>query len=369
MKPKIFVSSTYYDLKYIRENIEKLVRDLGFDSILFESGDVTFEHDKPIDSSCYKEVTNANMLLLIVGGRYGSEAITNGFEDYSKKYDKYYTSITKNEFLTAKDKGIPIYVFVDNNVLTEYETFKKNKDVYYQLEKEASTKKLNFAFVDSANIFEFIYDLYLTGLPIYRFNKYEDIEIQFRMQISGLLYLYLEGLIEKKNDEKVAQSVDSMMNLMERMEKMVQSVGKKVLEDDPEILNKIMNEQNQSIVLFGLKQMGKKITTSMGNEKDFVIWNNLSSYILDDYLFSDRFHELIENQYNENGYEHLREFRAEVKDTIINLLSSQNIILEKIDFNELEDLATDINLQLKDCNLYEIKAAFAKILYDNWMPF
>ncbi len=233
MKPKVFVSSTYYDLKYIRENIEKLLNDMGFESILFESGDVTFEHDKPMDTSCYKEVSNSNMLILIVGGRYGSKASSMSEDEYVNKYEKYYTSVTKKEFLTARERGIPIYVFIESNVLTEYETFKKNRDIYYQLEKNNSAKKMSFAYVDSVNVFEFINDLYLTGLPIFRFNRYEDIEYQFRSQVSGLLYLYLESLVTKKTDRKVSESVDSMRNLIERIEKMVQKVGEKVLENDP----------------------------------------------------------------------------------------------------------------------------------------
>jgi len=63
--------------------------DLGFERIIFESGDVTFEHDDPLESSCYKEVRNSNMLMLIVGWRYGSESIMMGLDEYSRNIQLY----------------------------------------------------------------------------------------------------------------------------------------------------------------------------------------------------------------------------------------------------------------------------------------
>lgn len=39
-RPKVFVSSTYYDLKHIRASMEVFIESLGFDAILFEKGDI-----------------------------------------------------------------------------------------------------------------------------------------------------------------------------------------------------------------------------------------------------------------------------------------------------------------------------------------
>ena len=57
-KPKIFISSTYYDLKHIRFGLENFIKDFGYEPIVFEKGNITFHHDKPIDISCYDEVNN-----------------------------------------------------------------------------------------------------------------------------------------------------------------------------------------------------------------------------------------------------------------------------------------------------------------------
>ena len=72
MKPRIFVSSTYYDLKYIRNDLENFIKSFGYESVLFESGGVAFVPNNDIESSCYNEIKNCHMLILIIGGRYGS---------------------------------------------------------------------------------------------------------------------------------------------------------------------------------------------------------------------------------------------------------------------------------------------------------
>lgn len=51
-KPRVFVSSTYYDLKHIRTSMELFIRSLGYEPILSEKGDIAFTPDKPLDESC-----------------------------------------------------------------------------------------------------------------------------------------------------------------------------------------------------------------------------------------------------------------------------------------------------------------------------
>ena len=69
-KPRVFLSSTYYDLKHVRERIERFLANFGMEPVLFENDNVTFEFNKP----CYNEVKTCQMMVLIVGGRYGSAA-------------------------------------------------------------------------------------------------------------------------------------------------------------------------------------------------------------------------------------------------------------------------------------------------------
>ena len=128
MKPRIFVSSTYYDLKYIRENIQKFIEKFNFESVLSEAGDITFEHGKELDESCYEAVKQCHMMILIVGGRYGSAASS---EKHRKKYDSEYISITRKEVETAFEMNLPVFIFVEKNVYAEFQTFLKNRDVTF----------------------------------------------------------------------------------------------------------------------------------------------------------------------------------------------------------------------------------------------
>jgi hypothetical protein len=73
-KPRIFVSSTYYDLRHLRSSLENFIESFGFEAILSEKGDIAYLPDTPLDESCYREARSADTFVLIIGGRYGSEA-------------------------------------------------------------------------------------------------------------------------------------------------------------------------------------------------------------------------------------------------------------------------------------------------------
>lgn len=75
MKPRIFISSTFYDLKYIREDLANFVRSYGYEPILFEDGDIGYTPGKNLDTSCYDSMRNSDMVILIIGGEYGSAAV------------------------------------------------------------------------------------------------------------------------------------------------------------------------------------------------------------------------------------------------------------------------------------------------------
>jgi hypothetical protein len=68
-KPRIFVSSTYYDLRHIRAVLEGFIRQLGYEPVLFEKGAIPFRHDKTLEENCLSEIDACDILILIVGGR------------------------------------------------------------------------------------------------------------------------------------------------------------------------------------------------------------------------------------------------------------------------------------------------------------
>ena len=66
-KPKVFVSSTYYDLRHIRAVLEAFIKQFGYDPVLFEKGAIPFQHDKTLEDNCLNEIEACDMLILIRG--------------------------------------------------------------------------------------------------------------------------------------------------------------------------------------------------------------------------------------------------------------------------------------------------------------
>ncbi len=191
-KPRVFVSSTYYDLKHLRSSLDIFVEGLGFEPILSEKGDIAYSPDLPLDESCYREVESADIFVLLVGGRYGSEA--SGKEKRpSRQFFERYESITKKEYESALRKDTPTYILIESNVYAEYHTFLKNKE----------NKEIAYAHVDSANIFHLIEEILSKprNNPTHTFERFSDIEEWLRDQWAGL---FRELLNRKSQQQQLA---------------------------------------------------------------------------------------------------------------------------------------------------------------------
>lgn len=176
-KPRIFVSSTYYDLKHIRASLDVFIESLGYEAVLSEKGEVAYAHDLPLDESCYAEVRNADILVLVIGGRYGSAA-SSDVSALPQKFHERYESITKMEYQAAIDNGTASYILIEAAVLAEYRTYQKNKE----------NQGVIYAHVDSVNVFRLIEEVLSKrkGNPVQQFEKYGDIEGWLREQWAGL---------------------------------------------------------------------------------------------------------------------------------------------------------------------------------------
>jgi len=121
----------------------------------------------PLDESCYREVANSDIYVLIVGGRYGSEASESKTSNAKEFYD-FYESITRKEHQAAVGAGIPIYILIERSVYSELQTFRKNRE----------NQTITYAHVDSVNIFRFIEEILAMprNNPIEQFDRYADIE-------------------------------------------------------------------------------------------------------------------------------------------------------------------------------------------------
>jgi hypothetical protein len=154
-RPRVFVSSTFYDLRHVRNDIERFVRELGYDPILHERGHVPYGSEEELENYCYREVSNCDILVSIVGSRFGTQA---------KGED---ASISQMELKTALNLGKQVYIFIENAVFHEYNTYLKNRD----------NPSIKYSSVDDTRIFRFIE--FIKSLPvnniIHGFDSVEEI--------------------------------------------------------------------------------------------------------------------------------------------------------------------------------------------------
>ncbi|MDE5830584.1 MAG: DUF4062 domain-containing protein, partial [Clostridia bacterium] len=201
MKPRIFISSTFYDLKYIREDLANFVRSYGYEPILFEDGDIGYTPGKNLDISCYESMRNSDMVILIIGGEYGSPASGEKKDEF-----KEYMSVTRNEFRTAVESGIPIFVMIDKKVMAEYGVYDAN---YEAIEKENS--EMVFPTTKNVNVFRFIKEIKgIVTLPIQEFEQSSDIKGFISKQWADMFKNYLSSLRNGTENKKIENSVNEM---------------------------------------------------------------------------------------------------------------------------------------------------------------
>lgn len=174
----IFVSSTCYDLSQIRTDISEFIKKAGHIPVLSEFENFPISPELDTIDNCIKIVKeNADILVLIVGSRYGSIA-NNG------------KSITNTEFLVAKQKGIPIFCFIDKAMLNALNFWRNNKNADFTY------------IVDNVQIFEFIDDIRNNSkIWTFPYEKAQDIISTLKIQLS---YLFKSSLrIKKIFDEEI----------------------------------------------------------------------------------------------------------------------------------------------------------------------
>ena len=218
-KPRIFISSTFYDLKHIRASLELFVEQLGYEPVLSEKGSIAYDPDLPLDESCYREVRSTDVFVLIVGGRYGSEVSTEKSDERRKFFERY-ESITKREYEAAADRDIPTYILVEKSVFAEYDTFKNNRE----------NENIRYAHVDSVNVFHFL-DYILArprNNPVYEFDRHTDIQTWLREQWAGLFRDLLARRSESKQLASLAEQVADLSNVGTTLKRYLENVVSKV---------------------------------------------------------------------------------------------------------------------------------------------
>jgi len=199
-KPRIFISSTYYDLKNIRADLERFIREQGYEAVLNEKGHIPYGNQEKLEEYCYKAIELCDILVAVIGGRFGSES----------KDDQY--SISNLELKNALRLGRQIYIFVEKSVLAEYATYKVNKD----------NENITYAAVDDIRVYEFLDDVYNLQInnQIHPFETIYDITPYLKEQWSGLFQMLLSESYKQKESNLLndigttAKTLNQLVNFL-----------------------------------------------------------------------------------------------------------------------------------------------------------
>lgn len=219
---KTFVSSTCYDLPIIRAQLRSLLASLGHEPVMSDQADVLFDPRLHTHTSCLREVENCDVVVLIIGSRFGGTTVPKALEsidverlaDLSRAdrfpVDKTKISITQAEVLQSIQLNIPVFAFVDSGVMRDHLTYEKNKN-------KSIIKEIEFSSIEKSEtasyIFEFINFLRLRSEnnSIFEFSRFEDIETQLKRQWSMLFQRLLHEQRSKSQEERRIDNLSSQI--------------------------------------------------------------------------------------------------------------------------------------------------------------
>jgi hypothetical protein len=172
------------------------VRELGFEPIMNERGHIPYGSAEPLEEHAYREVEMADIVVSIIGGRFGAES---SIEDQS---------ISQRELEKAIQTEKQVFIFIERAVQVEFSTYllnKENADVRYQS-------------VDDVRVFKFLEKI--EQLPrnnaIASFETAPDITDYLREQWAGLFQNLLRQERVKIEGQNLAR-IERTANTLERL--------------------------------------------------------------------------------------------------------------------------------------------------------
>lgn len=211
------------------------ISGLGYDPILSENGQIAYDAGIALDESCYREVESADMFVLIIGGRYGSE-ISETKAAVSPAPNQHYVSVTRKEFETAIEKDVPVYILVESGVLNEYKTFLRNRE----------NQQVNYAHVDSPQVFLFLDEIHgkRRNNPVHSFERFFDIENWLREQWAGMFRELLSRRVRQQELRSLAKQVEDLKEVNRTLQTYMEELLKSGKGHDR---GKIIERENQRL--------------------------------------------------------------------------------------------------------------------------
>lgn len=202
--PRVFISSTFYDLKQVRFNIGDFIKNLGYEAVMHERSGVAYTQNEPLEQDCYHELASCDIVVCVIGNHFGSRSAGNEL------------SITMNEIQTAIKNRKKVYIFISKDVYIENRTYEYNKE----------NGNFKSAYTDNLKIHEFISELKNNKrVLIESFDTTDDIISTLKLQFAGLFQNLLahdasqsESAVVMDLSETASEIKDSVHELREEQE-------------------------------------------------------------------------------------------------------------------------------------------------------
>jgi len=224
--PRVFLSSTCYDLQELRFQLRRFIEDIGYEPVMSEFGDIFYDLDQHAQDACKEEIGKSNMFVLIVGNNYGS--LYHRHSDGTTLPD----SVTLQEFRKAIEIGIPKYIFINRFVQHDFENYRRasakhvqkyfaaNKVQDDQIQSVKGNLKQEFdstyPFPQDAYRYIFYFLEIIHGLDlnnaVFPFESFEDVRDTLRKQWAGFVHdaLTKERTVAMEQVEALALKLDKI---------------------------------------------------------------------------------------------------------------------------------------------------------------
>jgi hypothetical protein len=166
---RVFVSSTFFDLAQVRDDLSRAISELGHIPVMSELSSFAVIPSMNTIENCKRNVRdNTDLFILIIGGRRGSVDSTTA------------KSVTAVEYETAVQSGLDIFIFISETVLALLPIWEKNPDADFSHA------------IDSVEIFKFVKRIRDAQRWTFPFQYASEISTTLKTQFSVFLKLLLE---------------------------------------------------------------------------------------------------------------------------------------------------------------------------------
>lgn len=216
---RVFLSSTAYDLGMVRGQLGAFITGLGHQVVMSEYSGVLYDPKVHTHKACIQELATCDAVVMIIGSRWGSVAKPEFIDEIAAEgqlddatgaltdaLEKGNVSVTQLEALTAFNRGIPMFVFVERSVRAEARFFEVNQEL-------ANSGELRLPTMGDPRAAKYIFDFLryvearTSGNAVTEFDSIEGIQRHLKNQWSAWLQRLLNEVREAQTQQSVVDAI------------------------------------------------------------------------------------------------------------------------------------------------------------------